>query len=460
MNSPTRPTPKPCPAKLATLLLLLAVFPLACSKKEDGSGAKPSDKSSSGKSSGSQHSQQGADNQSGASASKSKGGDSKSGKGGSGGSDSKGGSAPQDKDTVTLTPEQQQQAGIRIAEVDVQPVARSLDVNGQVGMDEQHTAHIGALADGRITGVYVLPGANVRRGQTLAELHSHTVHETVGALLQAFADLDRQHGAVAFAQGARDRYQHLYSIQAASLEESQHANQQLVQAQTDLAAAEATVHMEREHLSELLQVNPETLNRTNLYNRELVPVRSVIDGTVITRTVTPGMVVQTGADTFIVSNLSTVWITAALNEKDITLVRLGASARVTTDAYPGQTFPGRVGLVGDTLDPATRTIPVRIVVPNPGIKLRPQMFATASIAQPETRPAVFAPEDALQDVNGLQAAFVTADGKTFRAQAVEIGTRAGHRVEITNGLKPGDHIAVAGAFMIKSELLKGSMGED
>ncbi len=88
------------------------------------------------------------------------------------------------------------------------------------------------------------------------------------------------------------------------------------------------------------------------------------------------------------------------------------------------------------------------------------MFATASIAQPDTRPAVFAPEDALQDVNGLQAAFVTVDGKTFRAQAVEIGTRAGHRVEITNGLKPGDHIAIAGAFIIKSELLKGSMGEE
>ncbi len=459
MKSPTSPATHA--AFTLAALLLLATLPLACSKKEASGGAKPSDKSSSsGKSSGSQDSQQGADNQSGASAGKSKGGGSKGGSDSKGGSNSKGANAQQDKDTVTLTPEQQQLAGIRIAEVDVQPVARSIDVAGQVVMDEQHTAHIGAIADGRITGVYVLPGANVRRGQTLADLHSHTVHETVGALFQAFADVDRQHGAVAFAQGARDRYQHLYSIQAASLEESQHANQQLIQAQTDLAAAEATVHMEREHLSELLQVNPESLNRSNLYNRELVPVRSVIDGTVITRDVTPGQVVQTGMDTFIVSNLSTVWITAALNEADIALVRIGASARVTTQAYPGQNFAGRVGLVGDTLDPATRTIPVRIVVPNPGIKLRPQMFATVSIAQPETRPAVFAPEDALQDVNGLQAAFVTADGKTFHAQAVQIGTRAGHRVEITQGLKPGDHIAVAGAFMIKSELLKGSMGED
>ncbi len=179
-------------------------------------------------------------------------GDSKK-QGGSEASDTKGKSSAQ-SDTVTLTAEQQQRAGIRIAQVQSQEVARSLQVSGQVGMDEQHTAHIGALADGRITSAPVLPGADVRRGQTLAELHSHTIHETVGALAQAFAAVDRQRAAVTFAKEARDRYQHLYSIQAASLEETQRADQQLVQANTELASAEASVRMEREHLSELLQV--------------------------------------------------------------------------------------------------------------------------------------------------------------------------------------------------------------
>ncbi len=165
-------------------------------------------------------------------------------------------------------------------------------------------------------------------------------------------------------------------------------------------------------------------------------------------------------ETFVVSDLNTVWVTASLNERDLSLIHAGASARVTTQAYPNQTFVGRVALVGDTLDPATRTVPVRIIVANPGIRLRPQMFATASIDQPATRAAVFAPEDALQNINGMQVVFVTEDGKSFRSQAVQLGTRAGQRVEVVQGLKPGDHIAVAGAFMVKSELLKGSMGEE
>ncbi len=377
---------------------------------------------------------------------------------GSGGA-TKGKSAGQ-SDTVTINTEQQRMAGVLVGQVDLQQVARSLEVVGQVGMDEQHTVHIGAIADGRITATYVLPGSNVRRGQTLAELHSHMIHETAGALAQAFAAVDRQRGAVTFAQQAKDRYRHLYSIQAASLEETQGADQQLVRATTELASAEASVRMEREHLAELLQVSPDSLTPGSLYNRELVPIRSVIDGTVITREVTPGMVVQTGTDTFVVSNLNTVWVTASLGERDLALVHVGANARVTTQAYPNQSFAGRITLVGDTLDPATRTVPVRIVVANPGVRLRPQMFASASIDQPLTRTAIFAPEDALQNVNGIQVVFVTTDGRSFRSQAVQIGTRAGHRIEVTNGLKAGDQIAVAGAFMVKSELLKGSMGEE
>jgi multidrug efflux pump subunit AcrA (membrane-fusion protein) len=116
-------------------------------------------------------------------------------------------------------------------------------------------------------------------------------------------------------------------------------------------------------------------------------------------------------------------------------------------------------MVGDTLDPQTRTVPVRITVANPATRLRPGMFATALINGPKTRTAVFAPEDALQDINGMTVVFVTPDGTNFRAQAVRLGTRTEGRAEITEGLKPGDRIVVNGAFMLKSELLKGTMGD-
>ena len=161
-----------------------------------------------------------------------------------------------------------------------------------------------------------------------------------------------------------------------------------------LVDAEANVHMEREHLSELLQVSPESLNAGNLYDRELIPIRSPIDGVVIARNISVGQVVDTGFVAFDISNLSTIWVTAAVNQQDLSSIHQGAVADVVTAGFPDQVFHGRVAMIGDTLDPETRTVPVRVVVPNPGTKLRPGMFASAHIAKPATREAVFVPEDA------------------------------------------------------------------
>jgi cobalt-zinc-cadmium efflux system membrane fusion protein len=428
--------------RIAAPLLLLALILPGCSKKNSGSGPKDSGSSSKSGSSGSNSSK----------TSSSQGGNQdqpdKSSKGGA-----------QPSDVVKIPAEDQQRAGIQLAYVLVQRMPRILSVAGQVQMDEQHTSHLGTIADGRITAVNVLPGSVVRRGQILGSLHSHMVHETVGALVQAYAGVDRQRGAVVFAKQAQERYHHLYSIQAASLEESQRSDQEVLQAEKMLTDAQANVHMEREHLSELLQVSPESLNPANLYDKELVPIRSPTDGVVIARNVSVGQVVDTGFDAFDISNLLTVWVTAAVNQQDLSLIHIGAAADVLTAGYPDQVFHGRIGMVGDTLDPQTRTVPVRVVVPNPGTRLRPGMFASAHIAEPATRDAVFVPEDALQNINGMQVVFLTADGLTFQARTVNIGTRSMGKAEIVDGLRPGDRIVVNGAFMVKSEMLKGTMGD-
>ena len=331
-------------------------------------------------------------------------------------------SVAQSSDSVKIAREDQWRVGITIAPVEVRTVPRILTVAGQVQMDEQLTSHLGTIADGRITSVDVLPGAIVKRGTLLGGLHSHMVHETVGALVQAYAAVDRQRAAVAFAQQSRERYNHLYSIQAASLEESQRSEQDLLQAKNQLIDAEATVRMEREHLSELLQVSPESLTPNNLYDKEIIPIRSAVNGVVIARNVTVGQVVPTGFEAFVVSDLSTVWVIAAVNERDLSLVHVGATTTVTIQGNPDELFSGQVAMVGDTVDPQTRTVPVRVVVPNPGTRLRPGMFASAQIAGAQTRSAVFVPQDALQDINGMTVVFVTNDGTSFRAQTVTMGT--------------------------------------
>ena len=418
------------------MLMLLLLGISGCSKKQSA-GDTPDAKSSS---------KQGASGSSGSTPSQSN----KSGEGTQG---------QAEPGMVRIQRQDQPKAGIVVAQVEARTMPQLLTVPAQVAMDDAHTSHVGAIASGRITAVYVLPGQSVRRGTILAQFHSDSVHETVGALARAFADADRQRSAVAFAQQAADRYAKLYAIQAASLEEKQRAEQQLKQAQQALTDALADVHMEREHLSELLQVAPDTLTPGTLYDRELIPVRSPIDGVVIARNVTVGQVVDVGFDAFDVSNLSTVWVMAAVNEKDIGLVHNGADADVVTQAYPDKAFPARVERVGDMLDPTTRTIPVRIAVHNPETELRPGMFASAHIDGPKTRTALFVPEDALQDVNGNQVVFTTRDGENFKAQIVKLGTRTKGKAEVVEGLEPGDHVVVNGAFMVKGELLKGTVGD-
>ena len=429
----------------ASVALLTLLLTAGCHRESgEASGAKESGGKSAGeKSSGGK--------------SASAGGGSESSQSGDKSSDQKGASTP--TDVVKIAREDQAKAGIQVAAVQVRSMPRTLEVAGQVAMDDRHTDHIGAITDGRIEQVYVLPGDQVRRGQTLATLHSHSVHETVAALTQAFADVRLQQVSVRTATDARDRYSKLFTLQAASLEEKQRSEQELAQAQKSLVDAEANVRAEREHLAELLQVSPASLQPGTLTQRELIPIRAATAGYVITRSITPAQVVNTGDEAFVVSNLSTVWVNAAVNERDVPEVRRGAVAHIRLGTGSSEAMDGTVSVLGDLVDPQTRTLPVRISVPNAGIRLRPGMFVTASISESAKRIAMYVPADALQDVNGFKVVFVTPDGVNFQARTVKTGVQTGGLIEVLEGLQPTDHVVVSGAFMVKGALLKNTVGE-
>ncbi len=364
--------------------------------------------------------------------------------------------------TVLVPLDQQRTAGIRVVALEPTTVPRTLSVPGQVGMDEQRTAHIAPYSDGRVVDVLRNAGDHVRRGEALAHLHSHSVHETVGTLAMNFANLNRAQAALTYAQAKRERYAHLFAIQAASLEQQQASQNELLQAQTDVKNAAAAVTMEREHLGDLLQIPPESITPANLYSFELVPIESPISGTIITRSVTPGMVLTTGQEAYTVANLDEVWVTASVNPSDLDHLRVGQRVNVRTDAWPNETFAGTVTLLGSTLDPATRTLQVRVAVPNRAGKLRPLMFATAVIdeAAAGSRSSLFIPEDAIQEINGVPSTFITVDGTHFSPRALQTAPPVAGQVEVTGGLRPGEHVAVAGAFVLKSALLKSTLDSE
>jgi cobalt-zinc-cadmium efflux system membrane fusion protein len=324
-------------------------------------------------------------------------------------------------DGIEVSARAQRVAGIAVAAVEPREVVPTLTVPGQIMMDEERTAHIAPYFDGEVTSVLKLPGDSVHRGEVLARFHSHSVHETVGALAQDFANYAREQSAVLYAQQKQARYDHLYAIEAASLEQKQTGEQELVQARTALADAQAAIVMERTHLSDLLQVAPSTITPATLYSYEELPITTPIAGTVITRSITPGMVLTQGTEAYTVSNLSELWLVAQVSQTDLDRLRVGQHVNVRTDAWPKRNFPGVVTLIGSTLDPSTHTVQVRVTLDNPHGELKPLMYATAAIDETDAREstALFVPEDALQQVKGVQAVFVTTDGTHFTPRAVQ-----------------------------------------
>jgi cobalt-zinc-cadmium efflux system membrane fusion protein len=181
-------------------------------------------------------------------------------------------------------------------------------------------------------------------------------------------------------------------------------------------------------------------------------------GTVIEKKVTLGELGSPSEPMFTIADLSRVWIQADLPEAALAKVRMGANAKVTVPAYPGETFSGRVGHIGAMLDKDTRTIAARIEVANADGRLKPEMFATATIeAGGDKRDVITLPDAAIVLLEGQPTVFVYEQG-AYEARQVEPGERVGGRTLLKSGLKAGDQVVTSGAYALKARKLKSQLG--
>jgi cobalt-zinc-cadmium efflux system membrane fusion protein len=171
-----------------------------------------------------------------------------------------------------------------------------------------------------------------------------------------------------------------------------------------------------------------------------------------------GEVVARDKVLFTVVDLSVAWIEAAVFERDLAKVRVGAPAVVMVAAYPEESFRGEIAYIDSVLDKETRTVKVRIEVPNRDGRLKLGMFASAAIETPGRRSGLSVPDEAVVLVQGRPTVFVE-EGEGFEARTVETGERIGGRTLIASGLAPGEKVAVAGAYALKARMLKSQLGE-
>jgi cobalt-zinc-cadmium efflux system membrane fusion protein len=329
---------------------------------------------------------------------------------------------------------------LSLAPAAARSAAETVTALGELRVNEDAYAEVGTPIAARVARIAAGPGDRVRAGQVLAELDSPDVGRARAAVATAEA-------RVALSRQTAERRRQLAADQLVPARELQEAEAELTQAEVEVAAA-------RQALVSLGAV------RGSGATLELV---SPLSGTVIDRNAIRGRMVEASAPLFVVGDLSRLWLIAHVFERDALRLRLATQARVSFPALPGQTFTGTVTQLGSRVDPASRTIDVRVVVDNTRGQLRPGMSASASLAVGDANETVVVvPVVALQKVATGWCVFVPRDEEgAFEIRRVARGRDLGGEVEVLSGLRAGERVVTDGAFLLKAEADKarGSVDE-
>jgi len=347
---------------------------------------------------------------------------------------------------LTLTPEQLRTAQLKIETVGERPSSEAAGqmATGVVQANTYKETPVVSLVGGIVRSVSAELGQNVKRGQRVAVVFSNELADAQSRYLTAVATLDEHHRH-------HMRTIKLVEIGAASRQDLEMATSQYREAESNVANIRQKLLL----LGMTVQ-RIDSLNSTSQISSEFT-VPSPSSGTVTGRTVNPGEVIEASKELMRVTDLSTVWVVGQVYEKDLATVRVGSGANVTSDAYPGRVFRGRVSYVDPKIDPATRTAQLRIELANPRQMFKIGMyvnvgFATLGAAE-KTMPTI--PKDAVQAIGNQQFVFVATDRTNeFILRPVRLGMESNGFYQVIEGVNVGDRIVVQGSFLLRAEWLK------
>ena len=333
------------------------------------------------------------------------------------------------------------------------PLAEQIVVVGN--LIGEATVEVVPRVNGRLQAVLVKLGDPVRRGQVIARVEDREIREQVRQAAASHqvsqASIRQRDADLKLAKTNLDRSRSLYERQLLPQQtfDDTQARYEAALAQVDLAGAQ--FEQAKARLDEL---------KITLSNTEIV---SPVDGFVGKRFLDPGAFASTNAPVASVVDISRVRMVANLVERDVRRVPAGTPTQVEVDAFPGETFSGRVSRVAPVFDPATRTAEMEIEVPNPGYRLKPGMYARVQLTVDTRANALAVPRSALVTLDGKDGVFVavTSDGPqpaargsaagemTARFLPVQTGIRDGEHVEIASGLEDGARVITTGAGALK-----------
>jgi cobalt-zinc-cadmium efflux system membrane fusion protein len=329
---------------------------------------------------------------------------------------------------------QDQMSHVQLVTVEPATLKRTLRLTGNVSYNAFNTTPVITQVGGPVSRILVVPGEHVKSGQPMLDVSSPDYSQLLDAYLKA-ADSFR------LTQKNFSRAQELYQHHAI-------AERDLEQAESDRNQAEADLNAAEQGMKILGIKNPADLAKAP--SSAQIPVLAPISGEVVERLVAPGQVVQAGqTQAFTISDLSTVWVLANVYQADLAIVQGGEDVVVQTDAYPNS-FHGRISYISPALDPNTRTLQARIVVDNPGEKLKRDMYCTVSVAAGSLSNVIAVPDASiLRDDNNQPFVYAATGANQFGRRDVELGASQNRQVQILKGISAGDRIVGDGSLFLQ-----------
>ena len=320
---------------------------------------------------------------------------------------------------VQLTPERMQSIGVKLGTVEMQNVSDAVRAAGNVEVDERRVASVQTRFPGWIRNVYADASYQfIRKGDPLFTIYSPDLVTTEQEYLLAKKNAE--------------------AVQSSSVSGVAAGSQSL------LAATRQRLEQWEVPASEI-----QKLESTGKVITDLT-FNSPVTGYITERNALPNMYVQPETKLYTVADLSSVWVSAQVFQSDLGRIKPGDPVMVTVDAYPGQTFNGRVRDILPQVDMNTRTARVRIALANHGLKLKPGMYVNVALQIPLGRQLVV-PASSVLNAGMRQLVFVSGGEGVFQPREVQTSGQAGDKVIITKGLKAGERIVISASFLIDSE---------
>jgi RND family efflux transporter MFP subunit len=339
---------------------------------------------------------------------------------------------------------------VELAKVARGDIAASISVVGN--LIGEATVDVAPKTGGRLTTVNVKLGDRVRRGQVIAKIEDREIVEQVrqaeASHQVAEATIRQREADLKLAETSVERSRNLYGRQLLPRQTLDDAEARYTAAVAQLDLARAQMAQSAARLQEL---------RINLANTNVV---SPVDGFVARRNVDPGAWVSQQAGVASIVDISSLRLVANVVEKDLRMVSTGDPAVVEVDAFPGETFKGRIARVSPILDPATRTAPLEVEIPNPDYRLKPGMYAKVNL-QVETRSNVLiVPKVAVIDSEGQRGIYQATAENRAAFKPVKVGLENSERAEILEGLREGEVIITNGAGALRRNDQLAIAGQD